>query len=216
MIWPSRAGEPEQGEQRLPFAAAVPPDFRPSASENGGPLGNKFPAGRRFLLLSRASLAPHRLHRHPIIVSLYAVSDIPRSAMSAFCRIHQCGDCGLCSVYCVPAAKAISERERTGGGAIIGGLTDRAGRSLGAAEARLHLFAVLRRLRPADRWAEFIAPPVFAGDPAFAGDPKRHSTGHSFTQPDRSAFRPKPSPKVQTEKCRSLCKKPAYCDYKDI
>ncbi len=39
MVWPSRAGEPEHWEQRLPFAAAITPDCRPSASENGDLLG---------------------------------------------------------------------------------------------------------------------------------------------------------------------------------
>ncbi len=39
MVWPNRAGEPEHGEQRLPFEAAVTPDWRPPASENGDPFG---------------------------------------------------------------------------------------------------------------------------------------------------------------------------------
>ncbi len=39
MVWPSRAGEPEHWEQRLPLGAAVPPDWRPPASENCDPFG---------------------------------------------------------------------------------------------------------------------------------------------------------------------------------
>ena len=98
---------------------------------------------------------------------------------------------------------------------VIGGLSDRAGRSIGAAEARSLVFAVLRRLRPADRSGGFIAPQPFVGDPLTFGldgtvlfggawsppagratlnrenrardnQRKQRLSGDSFTQTDRS------------------------------
>ncbi len=77
----------------------------------------------------------------------------------------------ILGVRCAPAAKAISGRERADGGAIVGGLTDRAGRSLPAAEARSLSFAALRRLRPAHLSGGFISTQTFAGDPVFAFGP---------------------------------------------
>ncbi len=47
---------------------------------------------------------------------------------------------------------------------MVGDLTDCAGRSLPAAEARSLRFAALRRLRPANLSGRLISPLTFAGD----------------------------------------------------